>query len=46
MMNFFLMNNVLKQYDNMKEEIKKIKDFNKQFIEDFSLFIKQCCRIV
>ena len=31
----------------MKEEIKKFKDSaTGKFIEDFSLFIKQCCRIV
>ena len=28
----------------MKEEIKKLKDLIK-FIEDFSLFMKQCYRI-
>ena len=31
--------NVLKEYDEMKEEIKNLKTF---FIKDFSLFIKQC----
>ena len=29
----------------MKEKIKNLKDLIK-FIEDFTLFIKQCCRIV
>ena len=41
---FVLINNVLNEYDNMKKEIK-IKRL-KQFIKDFSLFIKQCYRIV
>ena len=43
-MNFFLINNVRKDYDNIKEEIKTLT--LKQFIEYFSLFIKQCCCIV
>ena len=30
---------------NVKEKNKKLKHLIK-FIEDFSLFIKQCCRIV
>ena len=34
---FVLINNVLKQYDKMKEEIKNFR----RFIEDFSLFIKK-----
>ena len=38
---FVLINNLLKEYKEMKEEIKKIK-----FIEDFSLFTKQCYNIV
>ena len=37
---FVLINNLLKEYKEMKEEIKKIK-----FIEDFSLFTKQCYNI-
>ena len=37
-----LTNNVLKEYENMKEET--IWRLN-QLIEDFSLFIKQCYRI-
>ena len=40
-----LINNVLKEYDEMKEEIKKFKDFI-SVIEDFSLFIKKCYRMV
>ena len=47
-------NNVLKEYDGMKEEIKNLKTFNLksfllnsgQFIEDFNLLIKQCYHIV
>ena len=31
---FFLINNVLKEYNNMKEEIKGLKDFYKTF-KDF-----------
>ena len=42
---FVLINNVLKEYEKMKEEIKKLKDFMR-FIKDFSLFIKQCYQIV
>ena len=41
---FVLVNNSLKKYNEMKEEIKKFKGLIK-FIEDFSLFIKQCYRI-
>ena len=41
---FVLMNNVLKKYHDMKEEIKIWR--LKQFIEDFSLFIKEWYRIV
>ena len=37
---FVLINNVLKEYNEMKEGIT-IKRLN-QFIEDFGLFIKQC----
>ena len=35
---------MLKEYDDMKEEIKSLK--TSMFIKDFSLFIKQCYRIV
>ena len=31
---------MLKEYDDMKEETKNVR--LDQFIEDFSLFIKQC----
>ena len=41
---FVLMNNVLKEYDDMKE-ISQLQRLN-QFIEGFNLFIKQCRRIV
>ena len=37
---FVLINNVLKEYNKIKEEIKNLKRLN-QFIEDFSLFIEQ-----
>ena len=40
-----LENNVLTEYDEMKQKIKKFKDLIK-LIEDFSLFIKQCYHIV
>ena len=46
------MNNVLKEYEEMKEKIKnlarkaKVFDRTRKFIEDFSLFIKQCYHIV
>ena len=36
---FALINNVLKQYEEEKEEMKKLKHLIK-FIKDFSLFIK------
>ena len=36
---FVLINNLLKEYDDMKEEIKNLKTY--QFIEDFSLFIEE-----
>ena len=39
---FILTNDVLKEYEQMKEEIERLN----QFIEDFSLFIKQTYRIV
>ena len=42
---FVLINDVLNEYNKMKEEIKKFKVLIK-FIEDFSLFIKQCYRTV
>ena len=42
--NFVLVNNVLKEYDDMKEKIKKIKI--QQFIKDFDLSIKQCHLII
>ena len=42
---FPLINNVLKEYDEMKGEIKNLKDLIK-FIEDFGLFIKPCYHIV
>ena len=41
---FFLIKNVLKKYNDMKKEIKFLK--MKQFIKDFSLFIKQYYVIV
>ena len=34
---------MLKEYDDMKEEIKSLK--TSIFIKDFNLFIKQCYRI-
>ena len=37
---FVLINNVLKEYEEMKEEIKNLKNLIK-FMEYFSLFIKQ-----
>ena len=37
---FILINNLLKEYDDVKEEIQDLK--LKQFIKDFSVFIKQC----
>ena len=47
---FVLINNVLKEYDDVKEEIKRLNRpldlATRQFIKDFSLFIKQCYRIV
>ena len=50
---FVLINNVLKEYDEMKEEIKNLKRLScpsdlatRQFTEDFGLFIKQCYHIV
>ena len=39
-----LINNELSEFYAMKEEIKNLK--NKKLIKDFSLFIKQCYRIV
>ena len=41
---FVLINDGPKEYDEMKEELKHLN--TKQFIEDFSLFIKECHRIV
>ena len=41
---FVLVNNVLKEYDDMKEEIQNER--LKQFIEDFGLFINQCYCII
>ena len=50
---FVLINNVLKEYDEMKEEIKNLKRLScpsdlatRQFTEDFGLFTKQCYHIV
>ena len=55
---FVLIIHVLKEYNKMKEEIKKLKTLSdlawvakvferrRKFIEDFSLFVKQCYRIV
>ena len=54
---FVLVNNVPKEYDDMKEEIEKLKtlktvfkEFKEfkalQFNKDFSLFIKRCYRMV
>ena len=40
MINFPLVNNVLREYDDMKEEIKNVK--SPQFIKDFNVFIKKC----
>ena len=39
---FVFINNVLKQYDDIKEEIYKLI----QFIQGFSLSIKQCYHVV
>ena len=47
-----LMNNVIKEYGDMKEKIKTLGTSwpfrlnSRQFIEKFSLFIKQCYCIV
>ena len=47
-----LIKNVLKKYGDIKEEIKNLKTYSsfrvssRQFIEHFSLFIKQCYHIV
>ena len=38
---FVLINNVPKEYEEMKKKNYKFKDLIK-FIEDFTLFIKQC----
>ena len=38
---FILINNVVKEYDNMKEGVKEFNDKNK-----FKLYIKQCYLIV
>ena len=37
---FILVNNVLKEYDDMKKEIKNLKTWH--FIKNFNSFIKQC----
>ena len=53
---FVLIKNVLKECNDMKEEIKNLKtyliarvvkvfDRTREFIEDFILFTKQCYRI-
>ena len=39
-----MIKNVLKEYDDIKEEIKNLG--LKQLIEEFSLFTKQCYRIL
>ena len=39
---FVFINNVLKQYDDTKEELYKLI----QFIQGFSLFIKKCYHVV
>ena len=47
-----LIHNELKEYGEMKEEIKNVNNYlslglrSRQFIEDFSIFIKQCYHIV
>ena len=41
---FLLINNVLKKYEDMKKKKKKYSRL-RQFIKDFSLFIKQFCQI-
>ena len=38
---FLLINNVMKEYDDIKEEMKTSNDTKK-----FKLYIKQCCLIV
>ena len=45
---FALINNVLEQYDNIKEETNFIKSILLKILktEDFSQFIKECHRIV
>ena len=40
----FLINNMLKEYDNMNKEIKKLR--LKQSVKDFSLFIKEWYLVV
>ena len=39
-MNFFVTNNVLEGYDDMKEEIKNLKNYH--FIKDLNLIVKHC----
>ena len=41
---FCLVNNMIKEYDGTKEEIKLLR--LQQFIKDFDWFIKQCYIIV
>ena len=49
----FLVNDVLREYDDLKEAIKNLKDFKRHldlatrlFNKDFNLFIKQCYDII
>ena len=41
---FISVNNLVKEYDNIIKEIENLKA--SAFIKDFSLFMKQCYRIV
>ena len=41
-----LVNNALREYDDMKEEIKNFIKSPQQFIKDFNLFIKECYFVV
>ena len=42
---FVSINNMLKEYEQMKEEIKNLTTFSK-FIKDFSLFLRQLYHII